>query len=303
MSILKIIILAILIIIIVYVVIQTIRCTIAVKNAKKRLESYEAKNITLSYGNMSYVDKGNGEVILSIHGISGGYDQGFDQAYSTFKDLDSYRIISPSRFGYLESDILGDGTPFEQAKAYQELLDKLGIEKVYVLASSAGGSSAIRFALDYPERIKGLILYSAGMPPLKKPTKVPKYSGPPAFACNDYIMYMISPFFKLLMGMDSSIIDSMLPMEERKEGIVLDASVTNGDLARNFDKYHIEDLKNPTLILQAKDDKLVKYKEAKEGVKRFPNATVIVFEDGGHLLEGHSKEVHDAVNEFIKATK
>ena len=103
--------------------------------------------------------------------------------------------------------------------------------------------------------------------------------------------------------MDSSIIDSMLPMEERKEGIVLDASVTNGDLARNFDKYHIEDLQNPTLILQAKDDKLVKYKEAKEGVKRFPNATVIVFEDGGHLLEGHSKEVHDAVNEFIKATK
>ena len=303
MRIVKKIFLIILIIIIIYIIIQVIRCTIAVKNAKKRLESYEAKNITLSYGNMSYVDKGNGEVIFSIHGISGGYDQGFDQAYSTLSDLNSYRIIAPSRFGYLGSDILGNGTPSEQAKAFSELLEKLEIGKVYVLASSAGGAPAIRFALDYPEKVKGLILYSSGMPSSKKTTKVPKYSGPPSFACNDYIMYMISPLFKPLMGMDSSIIDTMLPMQERKKGIVLDASVTNGDTIRNFDKYNVESLQNPTLILQAKDDKLIKYEEAKEGAKRFPNAKIIVFEDGGHLFTGHSEEVHKAVIDFIKATK
>lgn len=51
---------------------------------------------------MAYVDKGEGEVILSVHGIFGGYAQ----AYDTCKD------------------------------------------KVYLLATSAGGSVAIRFALD-----------------------------------------------------------------------------------------------------------------------------------------------------------
>ena len=45
-----------------------------------------------------------------------------------------------------------------------ELLDKLGIDKVYLLATSAGGSIAIRFALDYPERTRGLILYCSAMP-------------------------------------------------------------------------------------------------------------------------------------------
>ncbi|MFZ1646516.1 MAG: alpha/beta hydrolase, partial [Blautia wexlerae] len=69
------------------------------------------------------------------------------------KSLSKYmRIIAPSRFGYLESDVKGKGIPKDQSKAYVELLDKLGIDKVYVMGASAGGTSAIRVALDYPER-------------------------------------------------------------------------------------------------------------------------------------------------------
>ncbi len=70
---------------------------------------------------MTYVDQGTGEVILSIHGIFGGYDQAFD----TCKDkVDDFRIIAPSRFGYLESDILGDGTPAEQAEVSFDDMEK-----------------------------------------------------------------------------------------------------------------------------------------------------------------------------------
>ena len=117
---------------------------------------------------MSYVDSGSGEVILSIHGIFGGYDQ----AYDTCSDFsEKYRILAPSRFGYLGSDTMGSGTPKEQAKAYVELLDALGIPQVYVLATSAGGSVAIRLALDYPERIRGLILFCSAMPPAERPVK------------------------------------------------------------------------------------------------------------------------------------
>ena len=144
-----------------YLLVQGIRCNRATKEKLKQLSEYDAKTISLSYGDMSYVDKGNGEVILSVHGIFGGYDQAFD----TCKDFASgYRILAPSRFGYLGSDMLGSGTPAEQAIAYAELLDRLGIDKVYLLATSAGGSIAIRFALDYPERTKGLILYCSDLP-------------------------------------------------------------------------------------------------------------------------------------------
>ena len=246
---------------------------------------------------MSYVDIGKGDVILSVHGIFGGYDQ----AYDTCKDFNSeYRIIAPSRFGYLGSDILGSGTPAEQATAYVELLDKLGIDKVYLLATSAGGSVAIRFALDYPERTKGLILYCSAMPFTQKPEKCPDYAGPPEFLCNNFAMFIMSPLFEPIMGMEPSTIYSMLPVSERKEGVVLDASVTNLDMARNCDKYNIEELQVPTLIIHAKDDQLASYADTERAVNRFPNCTFVSFEDGGHLLNGHGEEIKKAVSKFTK---
>ena len=286
---------SILLILTVYLIFQGIQCNIAVKNSKERLASYSTKTTDLSYGNMSYVDIGNGDVILSVHGIFGGYDQAFD----TCKDFSSdYRIIAPSRFGYLGSDILGSGTPAEQATAYVELLDKLGIDKVYLLATSAGGSVAIRFALDYPERTKGLILYCSAMPFTEKPKTFPEYAGPPDFLCNDFAMFLMSPLFEPIMGMEPSTIYSMLPINERKAGVVLDASVTNIDMAKNYDDYHIEELQVQTLVIHAKDDKLASYEDAEKAVKRFPDCTFVSFENGGHLLKGHEKEIKEAVFRF-----
>ncbi len=281
----------------IYLIVQGIRCNMEVKEGKERLVTYGAKTANLSYGNMTYVDRGEGEIILSVHGIFGGYDQ----AYDTCKNFSSdYRIIAPSRFGYLGSDILGNGTPAEQASAYVELLDELGIDKVYLLATSAGGSIAIRFALDYPERTKGLILYCSAMPYAEEPKKYSEYAGPPAFLCNDYAMFFISPLFEPIMGMESSTIYSMLPVEDRKEGVILDASVTNPDMARNFDDYEIESLQVPSLILHAKDDKLANYEDTLNALGRFPNCKFISFETGGHMMVGHSKEIEKAVSEFVK---
>lgn len=286
----------VLLFLVVYLIVQGIRCSIAVRESKERLAAYGAETVHLSYGNMSYVDMGEGETILSVHGIFGGYDQ----AYDTCKDFSSdYRIIAPSRFGYLGSDILGDGTPADQAAAYVELLDKLGIDKVYLLATSAGGGVAIRFALDYPERTKGLILYCSAMPFTEKPEKYSEYAGPPAFLCNDFTMFLISPLFDPIMGMEPSTIYSMLPVSDRKNGVVLDASVTNLDMARNYDDYRIEELQVPTLIFHAKDDKLASYTDTEKAVKRFPNCTFIPFESGGHLIAGHGEEIKEAVSKFI----
>lgn len=286
----------ILLVISIYLLIQGIRCHIAVNESRERLAAYEAETITLSQGNMTYVDKGEGEVILSVHGIFGGYDQAYDTCKGFISD---YRIIAPSRFGYLGSDILGNGTPAEQATAYVELLDRLGIEKVYLLATSAGGSVAIRFALDYPERTKGLLLYCSAMPFKEKPEKFSEYAGPPVFLCNDFAMLLISPLFEPVMGMDPSTIYSMFPVGDRKDGVILDASVTNPDMARNFDSYQIESLQVPTLIFHAKDDKLASYEDTMNALSRFPTCTFISFETGGHLMVGHSGEIEKAVSEFV----
>lgn len=278
-------------------IVQGVGCKKAIQEGKHRLEEYGAKNIELCYGNMRYVDRGDGDVILSVHGIFGGYDQ----AYDTCKDFASdYRILAPSRFGYPGSDIKGAGTPSEQAEAYVELLDRLGINQVYVLSTSAGGSVAIRFALDYPERTKGLILYCSAMPLTEKPEKYSEYAGPPEFLCNNYAMFLMRPVFGPVMGMDPSTIYSMMPVSERKAGVVLDAAVTNPDMARNYESYDIENLKVPVLILHAKDDKLASYESAVNASVRFPEYIFVSFEEGGHLMAGHEAEVHKAVTDFVQ---
>lgn len=288
---------AILLVLAIYLLVQGIRCGIAVKESEKRLAAYDAKTVELSFGDMTYVDNGEGEVILSIHGLFGGYDQGFD----TCRDFsDDYRIISPSRFGYLGSDISGGGTPSEQAAAYVELLDKLGIDKVYPLATSAGGTAAIRFALDYPERTKGLILYCSSMPLPEKLEKHPQHIGPPDFLCNNYVMFLLSPFFEPIMGMAPSTIYSMMPISERSEGARLDSSISNTDMLKNFDDYPVEDLRVPTLIFHAKDDKMAKYSDTEKAVPRFPNCTFISFETGGHLMAGNGEEIKKALKTFIE---
>ena len=271
-------------------------CSGAVKKSYKRLETYHHKEIQLGSVNVSYIDRGKGEAVLSIHGICGGYDQGFDTAGPLAR---AYRVIAPSRFGYLGSGMPGDSGPGEQAKVFAELLDALDIDKAWLLAASAGGTVAIRFALDYPDRVKGLILYSTAAPLAEKPKNYAKYAGPPAFLCTNYGMWLASLFFKQTMSIKRETIYTMLPISDRRDGIINDASVTNPDMARNFDEYPIEDIQVPVIVFQAKNDKMAKYKSIVKSLHRFKDHTFIVFDTGGHMLDGRGREIDEGLSAFF----
>ena len=163
-------------VVVLYFAVQGIRCIYGLNQAKSKLSTYDVKVANLSYGAMTYVDEGEGEVILSVHGLFGGYDQAYE---NVIVRSGKNRVLAPSRFGYLGSDAKGEGSPKDQADAYVELLDQLGIDQVFILGTSAGGTPAIRFALDYPERVKGLILYCSAMPVTEKPESFIEYQAPP----------------------------------------------------------------------------------------------------------------------------
>ena len=292
-----------------YMSVQGIRCRRALHDAVDKRASYPAKTVHLSYGEITYLDimptgsssaYSDPPVILSLHGIYGGYDQAFENV----RDLsEHYRIIAPSRFGYPGSSVAGEGTPKEQAAALMALLDILNIETVYVLGASAGGTLALRFALDYPERTTGLILLSSAPPQEEKPRKLPTRMGPPAALNHDYVMWLLSPFFKPLFGLPSNTIYGMLPLRERRMGAKIDTSITNPDMAVHLEEYPIESLEPPVFLIHAQDDRVVPFAQPRGHVQssmyRYPNLTTCIFETGGHMIEGHSKEVTQAVIDFI----
>lgn len=281
----------------VIVVIVLLKFKGAVNSSRERLAFYEkkVKSCDTTYGKLTYIDEGEGEVILSCHGICGGYDQAYDTLADKTKN---YRILAPSRFGYMGSDMPENATITDQVEAFVELLDYLNIDKAYVLATSAGGTAAIRFALTHPERTKGLILYCSGYPAMEEAAKKSTYAGPPEFLCQDFMMWFFSPLFGPLMGMDSKTVLTIMPLMERREGIVFDAKVTNTDMINNYTEYDMSKLIVPVLMLHSKDDKMADYKIAEQWSNRIPDCTFLSFETGGHLMEGNSEQINAAFEKF-----
>ena len=283
-------------VVVLYFAVQGIRCIYGLNQAKSKLSTYDVKVANLSYGAMTYVDEGEGEVILSVHGLFGGYDQAYE---NVIVRSGKNRVLAPSRFGYLGSDAKGEGSPKDQADAYVELLDQLGIDQVFILGTSAGGTPAIRFALDYPERVKGLILYCSAMPVTEKPESFIEYQAPPEPFLSDYAMYLISPLMPPLLGMPASTVTIIQPISERKAGAIIDGKLTNPDMERHFEDYPIEELKVPVLILHSEDDPIASFEKVKIAQRRFPDLTLVAYPDGGHMMVGHSQEIDQALDDFL----
>jgi pimeloyl-ACP methyl ester carboxylesterase len=268
----------------------------------QKLYSFNTKTFETEYGIMTFVDEGNGEAIFISHGIFGGYDQGYNNLYDILGN--NYRKISISRFGYPGSNLPSDPTPNNQAKIFLELMNELNIQKVFLIAASAGGTSGIRFALDYPEKLKGLILLSSAVPSIPMTKKEIGRAGPPKFILNDKIMlFSIRNFKGIFYSMFGSknvsddVFDNLLPVKPRREGIIVDSEITNMDMGINFYDYPVEDIKVPILVVHAKDDPMVKYENIELFLQR-ANAETLIFPDGGHLIVGHDITV--GIIDFIE---
>jgi hypothetical protein len=71
-------------------------------------------------GPIEYAETGAGIPLLSIHGAGGGFDQGLANVAELVGE--GFRVISPSRFGYLRTPVPQDSSPAAQADAHTTLL-------------------------------------------------------------------------------------------------------------------------------------------------------------------------------------
>lgn len=269
-----------------------------------RFQQYQSEVIETEFGNLTYVLEGQGETILLSHGIFGGYDQGITSLRLLVGN--NYRKVAPSRFGYPGSDVPTDPTPVNQAKAFVVLLDELGIEQAFVMTTSAGGAAGIKMALDYPERVKGLILLSSGLPNKKKmPKDITGMQGPPKLLVNDFPMWLSLKYFDFVFEkiFASKIPDdmkkTMLPVKPRKAGIILDTNITNNYMDLHFEDYPIKKLTMPILVIQAKDDPMIDFNVTVKFIEE-TGAETCIYENGGHLISGHSNQVSFAIKQFIQ---
>lgn len=217
---------------------------------------------------MRYVDIGNeaNPLVIFIHGAPGSLD-----AFNKFlKDPDlrrKTRMIAMDRAGYGQSNFgIPETSLQKQAKLIAPLLEKnKNNQKPILVGHSFGGTIAAKLAMDYPEKIGGLILAGAAIDPEHE------------------------KFFSIARIIDIHFLYKVVP-ESMK--------VANAE--KNT---HVEELKKmlpywPKIttmvtILHGKKDGLVPIENAYFAEKVLQNAEVkmAIYEDSGHLIPWTSPEL------------
>ncbi|MGE0408402.1 MAG: alpha/beta fold hydrolase [Amphiplicatus sp.] len=265
-------------------------------------------------GTIEYAEKGEGLPLLSIHGAGGGFDQGLAIADGFVGD--GFHVIAPSRFGYLETPIPRDVSPAAQADAHAALLVQLGIKRAIVLGVSAGARSAVELALRHPERVAALVLVVPGTYAATSPVAVEGSRGSQFIfrvvnAGADFAWWAtekLAPSVLIrFMGVPLKIV-AAAPKEERTRVMQFVRSIQplsrrfpgiNIDSQADLHRLPLEAISAPTLVISAKDDLFNTLPAAQFAAETIPNAELIVFETGGHLLVGHEQEVRSNVSDFL----
>ncbi|HSJ55061.1 MAG TPA: alpha/beta hydrolase [Anaerolineae bacterium] len=273
--------------------------SVYLRDMKRAYQRVRAKGTAIPspYGDIQYTEGGSGTDVLVVHGSGGGYDQGEVIAQAVLGD--EFHWIAPSRFGYLGSALPQGATWDDQAHAFAHLLDHLGIKDVAVVAMSHGGPSALLFALLHPEKVSSLTLISCGVAASTAADQAEaneKGEMLKEIFRYDFLYWAIARLFRRqlmgLMGAKQAVMASLPPEQRRTAELAIDymnpASLRSAGAA--FDNEatlpgdRIRDIKAPTLILHAQDDTLQLYHNALFAASTIPDAKLVCFERGGHLL-------------------
>lgn len=277
-----------------------------------------SKIINTDCGPIEYATLGEGPPVLVLHGTSGGWDQGIDSARGLVAH--GYQIIAPSRFGYLRTPLPPDSLPPAEADTWICFLNALNIQRVPVISYSAGAAPAIQLALRHPDRISAAIFFVPGSGGIC-PECLEEGTNPPRILLDalyrfDFpmwsIMKLAPQFMYTLVAVPSSLVSTLspedradlnnsimniLPVSPRRLGVLNEGNTQGTKI-----QYPLDQVTTPTLFISAADDTFKTLPVAQHATRIIPNAKLIEFPSGGHLLLGRGNEIWPAVADFLKNT-
>ena len=279
-------------------------------------------------GVMEFADRGDGPVVVMIHGSAGGYDQGL--VYGEALRRRGFRIVSVSRPGYLRTPLQTGVTPEEQADAIDSLLSTLGIGDYAVAGMTEGTPCALQLALRHPERVTATVLLA----PLSSPL-----GGNPIASLGYHIFHDLTGdlgcwHFSLLLkaepgaacetiiGIGSSLklsrcrtlaaealadpaqrafltglFGSITPLSVREDGIIND----NAQL-KDPPVIAAGSITSPMLMVCGDQDTLSPLKRTRELLSRIPGSGLILLDRIGTVLPvgRESEEIWDEIAAFLR---
>ncbi len=259
-------------------------------------------------GPVEYAIRGEGPAVLSVHGGPGGYDQGLAVAECFRKN--GFKVIAPSRPGYLGTPLGKATSPDGQAEILAALVEALGLETVLVVGASAGGPPSYALAQNHPEMVAALLEIDSVSLKYTKGNELSKteeamYLSKPGLWFMDWLMRhfpktMVREFLKTestLAGRDLAertehvvstpnklgFVQVMTKTmsdrwEERKLGVENDLNCLGG-----LDKMVLDKIVCPVLIFHGDADNDVPFFHAEYAKEAITGAELYTIRKGSHI--------------------
>ena len=263
----------------------------------------EDKWIETAEGELThYHELGEGTPILFLHGSGTGVTAAANW-WLNLPELSEYgRCIAIDSIGYGQS-IAADDVQYgikEWVRHAVRVLDALGIEKTWIVGNSLGGWLAFQFALDYPERLLGIVSMGTGGAKLTKALK--GHSNP------NLSEEGIRDTLELFVVNKELVTDELVKLRyqsalndtasDRLKEVVAARDRDRTELPLDFERLAMLDI--PVLLIHGMQDHVIPVSRTWEILNTIPHADAHIFSQCGHWSQvERADEFNEVVSSYI----
>lgn len=271
---------------------------------------YKENYVDFNEMQMHYIDEGNGETILALHG-----EPSWSYLYRKFiPGLKNYRFIAPDLIGFGKSDkIVGwKNYTFEMHfNSLVNLIEKLDLNDITLVVQDWGGLLGLSVLGEYPEKIKRVIVLNTFLPvgdPLPLKLKIFRFMMG-LFRSFPVGMVMQKATFNKLPKHIIEAYEAPFPNKKYKDGAYAfpqllpnkptDQGVSRMKKAREV----LSKWTKPALVMFSDKDEVMTplHSSFRDLIPASQEYDKIVIKDAGHFLqEEKGEEIATFIDKFIK---
>ncbi len=256
--------------------------------------------VTVPNGEL-YVEKiGKGKPIILIHA---GFSDRRDWMHQTSNFGEKYQTITYDQRGSGNSSIIT--TAFSPADDLKAVMEHFNLEKTVLIGHSIGGTIAIDFALQYPDKVLGLVLVASGVNGYQWSKNYLDWMQSIWNVPQPEIMtelFLSAPFYDIGMKEPTIKSENEIITKENFSKILTWKTFDARDVHWFFPDAHakLKNLQTPTYIVYGDQDSEDINKIANIFYENIKNGKTMVIKDADHLLNFEKpEELNSLILDFI----
>ncbi|MBX9658101.1 MAG: alpha/beta hydrolase [Nitrospiraceae bacterium] len=253
------------------------------------------RSVTIDGVSLSILEAGTGAPIIFVHGVvtTSNIFAKYLNAYSP-----DFRGIAVDLRGYGDSQKPDSGFTIKQfSKDLIALADKLEIERPIWVGVSMGGMILQQLALDYPERVRALVLVSTTDGAMVLDKDLPTIGNPRDF--REVSKNIIAESFP--QGTPSTLYQPLLDRIQSWNGTVLREALTS--MAQANVHGRINTITAPTLVVVGAKDDVATPAIARGIQAQIAGAQLVEFNTGHFMMAEDPEQFRKVLGEFLQSLR